>query len=130
MPWSLRQTGVYQQFHKTTSRGRFILIQPSKDVQRRMQEEFVENENYSNFSDHWFALHLLCLSTLSGNWISYLKFLERHIAAIVSSCFTTKTYFSFLNLSVAKTVYKPSQCSKTQFNSRNSRWSKMAMLLS
>lgn len=83
-PWSVRQMGLYQQFHITSRQGRCILIQPSLDLQRRMREEFDENENYTDYIDYWFSFHLLCLSTVNGNWLSYIKFLEKKIADIVS----------------------------------------------
>lgn len=86
-PWSLRQMGVYQQFHMTSRKGRCILIQPSLDLQRRMREEFHENENYTDYVDYWFSFQTLCVSTLNGNWLSYIKFLEKETAAIVSSYF-------------------------------------------
>lgn len=85
IPWSVRQMGVYQQFHITSRQGRCILIQPSSDLQRRMREDFDENENYTEYIDYWFSIQLLCLSTLNGNWRSYIKFLEKKVAAVVSN---------------------------------------------
>ena len=94
-PWSVRQMGVYQQFHVTSRQGRCILIQPSSDLQRRMREEFEENANCTNYIDYWFSFHLLCVSTLNRNWLSYIKFLEKKISAIVRThlCLNITTFF-------------------------------------
>lgn len=90
IPWSVRQMGVYQQFNITSRQGRCILIQPSLDLQRRMREEFDENENYTDYINYWFSFQLLCVSTLTGNWLSYTKFLEKKIADIQNSLRFTK----------------------------------------
>lgn len=93
IPWSVRQMGVYQQFNITSRQGRCILIQPSLDLQRRMREEFDENENYTDYINYWFSFQLLCVSTLTGNWLSYTKFLEKKIADIVRTHFYSALFF-------------------------------------
>lgn len=60
-----------------------------------MREDFDENETYTEYIDYWFSFQLLCLSTLNGNWLSYIKFLGKKVAAVVSTCFlpSRRSYF-------------------------------------
>lgn len=58
-----------------------------------MREEFHENENYTDYINNWFSFHLLCVSTLTGNWLSYIKFLEKKIAKIVRTHFYSALAF-------------------------------------
>jgi hypothetical protein len=83
-PWSVRQMGVYQKFNIAEQRGKCILIQPSLELQRRLQEELDDGDNYGELIDEWMNVHSQCINTLSRNWLAYIKFLEKEVAKIVS----------------------------------------------
>jgi hypothetical protein len=84
IPWSIRQMAVYQNFNCTTKTSSNILLQTSQNVQKQVFE-LVQEGTMAVFPDHWKNVHEIHLSSLSNNWIDYIKFLESKISDIVSS---------------------------------------------
>jgi hypothetical protein len=83
IPWSIRQMGVYQNFNCATKTSSNILIQTSLNVQKQVSE-LVQEGTMALFPDSWKNVHEIHLSSLSNNWIDYIKFLESKIFDIVS----------------------------------------------
>jgi hypothetical protein len=75
---------LYQKDNPLTKETSCIILQPSQDFMRRMQE-VSENPKQSNeLNTHWTCLHLFAIRSLGHNWPSYIKFLEIEIDKIVS----------------------------------------------
>ena len=83
IPWSIRQMAVYQNFNGATKTTSNILIQTSQNVQKQVFK-LVQEGTMAVFPDHWKNVHEIHLSSLSNNWIDYVKFLESKISDIVS----------------------------------------------
>jgi hypothetical protein len=74
---------VYQNFNCATKISSNVLIQTSQNVQRQIFK-LVQEGTMAVFPDHWKNVHEIHLSSLSNNWIDYIKFLESKISDIVS----------------------------------------------
>ena len=83
IPWSIRQMAVYQNFHCVTKTSSNILIQTSQNVQKQVFK-LVQEGTMAVFPDHWKNVHEIHLSSLTNNWIDYIKFVESKISDIVS----------------------------------------------
>lgn len=81
--WSNRQMAVYQKFHCATKTSSHILTQTSQNVKKQVFR-LVQEGTMADFPDHWKNVHEIHLSSLSSNWIDYIKFLELKISGIVS----------------------------------------------
>ncbi|KFY62104.1 hypothetical protein V496_04729 [Pseudogymnoascus sp. VKM F-4515 (FW-2607)] len=81
IPWSIRQMAVYQNFNCATKASSNILIQTSQNVQKQVFK-LVQEGTMAVFPDHWKNVHEIHLSSLSNNWIDYIKFLESKISDI------------------------------------------------
>jgi hypothetical protein len=94
IPWSVRQMAIYQKSNPYTKDSSCIILQPSQDFMRRMQELSECHRQSSDFNSHWTCLHLLAIRSLGQNWPAYIKFLEIKIDKIVS--LTLVTCFIYL----------------------------------
>ncbi|KAH6692145.1 hypothetical protein BKA61DRAFT_282709 [Leptodontidium sp. MPI-SDFR-AT-0119] len=81
IPFSIRQMGIYQNFNLATKTSSNILIQSSQNVQREVLR-LVQEGTMATFPDHWKNVHEIHLSSLSNNWIDYIKFLESKMSDI------------------------------------------------
>jgi hypothetical protein len=82
-PWSVRQTGVYQQYNSSLDRVTFVLIAPSKKAKKRLGlavQRCLEDKRCLNVFD----LHRIIISTLHENWRRYTRSLERLLISQVS----------------------------------------------
>lgn len=82
IPFSIRQMGIYQNFNLATKTSSNILIQSSQNVQSEVLR-LVQEGTMATFPDHWKNMHEIHLSSLSNNWIDYIKFLESKMSDIV-----------------------------------------------
>lgn len=85
-PWSLRQSGVYQQISVSSRRSTWIILQPSKGVRAQLEqalESSLEQGQEGNESAIYF--HVIFLSSMAGNWQEYLEYLHSQITVFVSS---------------------------------------------
>lgn len=82
IPWSIRQMTVYQKFHCATKTSSHILIQTSQNVRKEVFR-LVQEGAMADFPNHWKNVHEIHLSSLSSNWLDYIKFLESMISDIV-----------------------------------------------
>jgi len=74
---------VYQNYNCATKTSSNILIQTSQNVQKQVFNLVLEDV-MAVFPDHWKNVHEIHLSSLSNNWIYYIKLLESKISDIVS----------------------------------------------
>lgn len=83
-PWSLRQTGVYQQVSLKPRQSVWITLQPSKStrecVERALQGKHMELYGPEN---NPMLLHTLFLMTTADNWMGYVKYLHCQLQGLV-----------------------------------------------
>jgi hypothetical protein len=83
IPWSIRQMAAYQIFCCATKTSSNIFIQTSQNVQKQVLK-LVQEGTMAMLPDHWKNVHEIHLSSLSNNWIDYIRILESKISDIVS----------------------------------------------
>ena len=85
-PWSLRQTGIYQQSYHHAKLSVWVLLQPSKILRTRLLivlgNKSVQNSPIVEESPMLF--HSLVLSLTASNWKSYLDDLDSEVKELVS----------------------------------------------
>lgn len=97
-PWSLRQSGVYQQISISSRRSTWIFLQPSNGVRAQLEqalESSLEQGREENESAIYF--HIIFLSSMAGNWQEYLEYLHSQITAFVGSSIHSSKHFRVTN---------------------------------
>lgn len=93
-PWSLRQSGVYQQISVSSRRSTWIILQPSNGVRAQLEqalESGLEQGREGNESAIYF--HVIFLSSMAGNWQEYLEYLHSQITVFVGSTIHSQKRF-------------------------------------
>ena len=83
-PWSLRQTGVYQQATFRSHQSVWILLQLSQATRQILEKEVGSPSRYLSKGDSPMALHALLLGASVDNWGDYVRDLSGHLSDIVS----------------------------------------------
>ena len=86
-PWSLRQAGLYQQYHVQRDTSTWILLQPSESVQRRLLKSLKNLAEQNTASADPFRYHILILTSSLRNWNEYILDLCRQVDDLVCSEF-------------------------------------------
>lgn len=95
-PWSLRQTGVYQQFCFKRRCSVWILLQPSDDMRARLWKGLSSSQQEIN-GEHPLLLHLPIFCTAARNWHDYVKHLQARLVELVSTTFETAYNRSYIH---------------------------------
>ena len=80
-PWSLRQTGVYQQVEAKGHRSTWIFLKLSGSTRRQI-ETVVQTGSYGN-TDGFTKLHSCLLLATVDNWGVYIDHLDAQLRSIV-----------------------------------------------
>ncbi|RDW60750.1 hypothetical protein BP6252_12133 [Coleophoma cylindrospora] len=89
-PWSLRQSGVYQQSRGNQQASVWIILQLSRHA-RQCLEDYMRNTDLSNrdYDDDPMHIHLHILLATSGNWCDYVPGFEKVIRELEEkACFS------------------------------------------
>ena len=79
-PWSIRKTGIYQQYHFEAGRSRWILIQAPQATRNRLKSILEEEGDRTGQTEHHpVAVHLLFLLSCEQKWKSYLEYLSEEL---------------------------------------------------
>ena len=98
IPWSIRETGIYQQFTIKAQSSDCVVIQSSRSVQKRFEEMGIGgNEKFAGLPLHWSHFHEIVLSTVTSNWQEYIKLLDKSINDIVGPSITYWTFQCYLS---------------------------------
>jgi hypothetical protein len=83
-PWSLRQTGVYQQIRFDTGYSSYIVLQMSKTMRAHLDRITAENtsERFGQ-GDQIMQFHLLTLLSTADNWGEYAEHLHCMVKDVV-----------------------------------------------
>jgi hypothetical protein len=87
-PWSLRQTGVYQQVNAEIQNSTWILLQLSRSTRSLLEAATIQSRFKNDNSISLMQLHCIMLSATTGNWGKYIKFLQSQLSDIVSLSFS------------------------------------------
>lgn len=81
-PWSLRQTGVYQQVNSDSRKSTWIFLQLSQDTKAALKEVLKNQSTYFDKRDSPMALHTFLLATVD-NWGEYIQDLSKQLTCVV-----------------------------------------------
>lgn len=85
-PWSLGQSGAYQQLCLQSWCCRWIVIQPSARAHSRLESIIVsKGDKQVDPSDLFILPHLIIMAPMLSNWGAYADDLQRQVAVLV--CF-------------------------------------------
>lgn len=79
-PWSLRQTGIYQQVNAEHRRSVWIFLQLSRSTRRQLEPVL---HSQSNSSDSFMILHSILLLATVDNWGKYVEHLHSQLRDLV-----------------------------------------------
>jgi hypothetical protein len=85
-PWSLRQSGIYQQISVSSRRSTWIVLQLSNGVRTQLEqalESSLEQGREGDKSAIYF--HIIFLASMAGNWQEYLEYLHSQITVFVGA---------------------------------------------
>jgi hypothetical protein len=86
-PWSLRQSGVYEQkLLPNSGQSNWIFLQPAREVPSQLKqifEGFSEGPDPNGSSNLTVHIHLVFISFMARNWQEYLEHLQAQLAALV-----------------------------------------------
>ena len=85
-PWSLRQTGVYQQY-RSDGRSRWVLLNYSQYMEDRV-EAALQESCHSKCHEIPLQLHLFIILAATRNWEGYIGDLQQRVTALVSITLT------------------------------------------
>ena len=85
-PWSMRQMGVYHKQHSVHGEHTFILINPSKPLQKRLKKIVAKGV------PQWQDIHNLLQSSVTTEWRNYIDYLEGELERVVCSKVATGVY--------------------------------------
>lgn len=85
-PWSLRQTGVYQQVDFKAGTSVWIILQPSDYVRKSLEHALVE-KSYGACGQESspMLLHVLFILAAADNWTRYIRDLESEAKDLVGA---------------------------------------------
>lgn len=83
-PWSLRQSGVYQQVSSSTHHSVWIILQPANDVCAQLEQLLKRGTDTDQESEgRAVHFHVVFLSLMASNWQDYLEYLHSQLASLV-----------------------------------------------
>jgi hypothetical protein len=83
-PWSLRQTGVYQQTHLETGRSTWILLQPSSGLREHLRKLLLHSATReTSFTIDPMQLHQLILYMGLNQFGDFIEDLQSEIMQLV-----------------------------------------------
>lgn len=83
-PWSLRQTGVYQQATFNSHRSAWIFLQLSRSTKIVLENALRSQLKCFGQSDSPMTLHALLLGATVDNWGEYIQDLSTQLREVVS----------------------------------------------
>lgn len=83
-PWSLRQTGVYQQAKLEHRHSAWIFLQLSSSTRQGLEKALGKQSGSQDEGDSPMAHHALLLLATVDNWGEYIRSLDRELRDIVS----------------------------------------------
>lgn len=84
-PWSIRQTGIYQQIDFSTQQTTCVLLRPSDHVRQQLNEHLeISEELESACTDAALHFHFSILFSSMGNWHDYIQYIEAKLRQYVS----------------------------------------------
>ena len=84
-PWSLRQTGVYQQVTLKERRSNWIILQPSKTSRSRLETILrSRTQGERPQATNPMLLHVHFLTAMAENWEEYIQDLYVYLKSLVS----------------------------------------------
>lgn len=82
-PYSLRQTGVYHKHAGATNQSTWIILQPSKEMHRRVEEIFKNAQCSDILNKNPMLLHVVFLSSMASCWDEYVEGLRLELETFV-----------------------------------------------
>ncbi len=116
IPWSIRQTAIYQRHQTCSATSDCILIQAPDSIQRRFFE-LVEDGSMAHFINHWTSLHEVYFGSITQNWAAYIKLLDTKIDEIVRPQGLLK--LSIMLASYANYAYRDSKSNSRKLEKTN-----------
>lgn len=85
--WVIRQTGVYQQYNRSTNASTWIFLHPTRDCrfQQRLNNALTSPSQYEKLQQHPLLLHNILFTTYFPNWRDYLAYCQSRVLPIVSN---------------------------------------------
>lgn len=85
-PWSLRQTGVYEQVDIETGKSVWIILQPSSSARQCLEQglQTLDQDTYGRNTSDPMLLHSIFLLATADNWVEYIKHLHSQADEMVS----------------------------------------------
>lgn len=80
-PWSLRQTGIYQQVNLQSKESVWILLQSSAKVLRRVEGILASPSDEA----HPMRAHVILLFTMAADWHKYISYLQKQLETLVGA---------------------------------------------
>ena len=85
-PWSLRQTGIYQQIELQSRKSTWILLQPSEGINEGLLGRLSnKSPNLNGSNANYMLLHIHFLSLMASNWGEYIEYLWAEANTLVST---------------------------------------------
>ena len=85
-PWSLRQSGVYQQLHNDKQLSKYIFLNPSDQARRLVEKPLASKKRCCDL-----RIHAMLLNHFGANWPDYVEYLttelRKHVRYPVKSSF-------------------------------------------
>lgn len=85
-PWSLRQTGVYEQVDIHTGKSVWIILQPSSSTQQCLEQglQTLGQDSNGRITSNPMLFHAIFLLATADNWVGYIKYLHTEADEMVS----------------------------------------------
>ena len=83
--WSERQIALYHNFDLSQQSSLWILIQPSENIELRLQNVVYDIQSQELVPSDHFDLHAMFVLVLAANWRSYINYLEDWLSDLVRS---------------------------------------------
>ncbi|KAI1414101.1 hypothetical protein F5Y13DRAFT_21800 [Hypoxylon sp. FL1857] len=78
-PWSLRQTGIYQQVDANNDQSIWVILQISKATRERLMKKLHHPELSSQCPDNPMSIHAVLLLATVDNWGAYIEYLRSQL---------------------------------------------------
>lgn len=78
-PWSLRQTGIYQQVDWKRRKSVWILLQPPSKALRRVKDMLASQSDEA----HPMRTHIILMFTMAADWHKYILYLQKQLEILV-----------------------------------------------
>ena len=83
--WSERQVALYHTFDLSKQSSLWILIQPSENIELRLQNVVYDMQSQDLVPSDHFNLHAMFVLVLAANWRLYINYLEDWLSDLVRS---------------------------------------------